>query len=254
MFSLFGSTSELDEDFFQWTILICRWVIENFGGLDQLRKTPLVTPSAQYFPASNLTGPDRAKELFEQVKALADMSNWDCDLHMQAVRAPDHIADTLVQKFEQRSPAGTFSETVEGDRIVSAITYDPRQLKYPEELIATFSHELAHLLMTSASTECPFPEDELEPVTDGLAILMGFGVFIANGSSAFRTDSLGWEYHRTGYLCEGEILHALSAFIFLSGNQLESAKPWLKPHLYKRLCKIHAVAAKREELRNLATA
>jgi hypothetical protein len=249
---MFGKKSYIDEDFFEWAVTLAAWTIDNFDGLDQLRKTKLVTPSAEFFPKSRLGGGAKAQELFEQVKAYADMADWQCTLQPQQERAPHHLGDSIMQKYHAAQPAGTFSEKLSDGNFKATITYDPHLIDRPIELIATFSHELAHLLMTSAGAEFPFHPDMEEPATDGLAILMGFGVFIANGSSGFRSDDQGWEYHRAGYLCEGEILHVLSTFLILSGNPIEHAKPYLKPHLYKRLAKIHKGIFRRQELLALA--
>ena len=238
MFSLFQRKSHIDNEFLQWTIGLSKWTVDNFDGLEQIRKTPLVKPTPEFYPPSKLTGHDRAKELFAQTKEHADMSDWACSLVAQSHRAPYQLGDSVLQKFESNAPAGTFSESAVDGEIHSQITYDPTLLAKPVELVATFSHELAHLLMTSARTPLPFAEGMEEPATDGLAIMMGFGIFILNGSSGFHANDQGWEYHRSGYLCEGEILHAFSAFCILSGTKIEEAKPFLKSHHYKRLSNI----------------
>lgn len=248
MLGIFRKKSAIDEDFFEWAICIAEWVIANFDGIEQLRQTPLVTPSLDFFPASREQGHDRALELFERVKLYADMADWSCELIPQDKRLPDEISDGVLQKFQRNAPLGTFSEAIKSNEIVSTITYDPSLTKKPTDLIATLSHELAHLLMTAAQGEFPFPPEMEEPATDSLAIMMGFGIFIANGSSGFRADDAGWEYHRSGYLCEGEILHVLSVFLFLSGNSLDLLKPFLKPALFKRVQKIHRDVVERPEV------
>ncbi|NOX93892.1 MAG: hypothetical protein GXP04_02005 [Alphaproteobacteria bacterium] len=251
MLSLFKKKSNIDEDFFDWAITISKWAIASFDGLEQLQKAPLVTPGISFFPRSELSHHERAVELFDQVKQLADMRDWECELKAHSEQAPHHLGASVMQKYETNRPLGTFSETQTDGRIISTITYEPSLLKRPIDLIATFSHELAHLLMTSATTELPFDEEMHEPATDSIAIMIGFGIFIANGSSGFHTDDQGWGYHRSGYLCEGEILHVLSAFLYLSDNSIDDTKQYLKPHLYKRLQKISAEMSTRKELINL---
>lgn len=237
MLGLLKKRRFIDDDFLNWTVELSKWTIANFDGLEQLRKTPLVKPTPALYPPSKLTGHSRAEELFLQTKNHADMNDWPCRLIAQPSRAPYEIGDGLLQQFESDAPAGTYSETIVDDDIQSQITYNLDLLSRPEDLIATFSHELAHLLMTSAKTAFPFNDDMLEPATDGLAIMIGFGIFILNGSSGFHADDRSWEYHRSGYLCEGEILHVFSAFCLLSGAPIAEAKPFLKSHHYKRLHK-----------------
>ena len=251
MFGFLGKKSALDPDFFEWAVTISKWTIENFDGLDQLRNTPLVLPTAEYFDIAGAQGRELAAQIFSQLKALSDMSEWECELVEQAPRLPHELGDSVMQKFEQSNALGTFSESIENEKIVSRITYDPELVKQPAALITTLAHELAHLLMHSEKSELPFAAEMEEPATDSLAIMMGFEVFIANGSSGFRADDHGWEYHRSGYLCEGEILHVLAAFLFLSGNDIADAKPHLKRHLYRRLSNVYKEMSSQVELLRL---
>ena len=250
MFGLFEKRNIIDTDFLNWTLALSKWTIENFDGLEQLRKTALVKPTHEFYPPSKLTDHDRAEELFLQTKKHADMSDWTCTLSPQAQRAPYEVGDIL-QEFESAAPAGTFSQFAIDGEILSQITYDPTLLSKPEELIATFSHELAHLLMASVETPIPYGEEMLEPTTDGLAIMMGFGIFILNGSSGFRANDHGWEFHRSGYLCEGEIIHVFSAFCILSKTPAEEAQPFLKKHHFKRLCKTYEEMQKCDALNSI---
>ena len=238
MFGLFKRKRQTDPDFLEWAIQFSEWTIASFGGLEQIRKTPLVKPTSKFYPTSQLTGHELADEIFRQTKKHADMGDWECSLVTQQDRAPDMLGDSVLQKYETNTPAGTYSESVSDGEIISQITYDPKLLGRPTELVATFSHELAHLLMPSAQQPFPFDEEMLEPATDSLAIMMGFGIFILNGSSEFRSDDQSWEYHRAGYLCEGEIFHVLSAFCILSETPIDEASGFLKSHHYKRLFNI----------------
>jgi hypothetical protein len=246
----FRKKKEIDRDFYQFALDLAAWTIANFDGIEQLRCTPLVTPESEFFPSSQSTGHERASEIFNLVKRHADMADWDCDLRPVAQTAPHYLGDSVLQKFEANAPAGTFAEEIEGDKTRSVITYSSTLLNQPYELVATFAHELAHLLMTTAE-DFPFDPEMEEPVTDGLAIMMGFGIFIANGSSGFRTDSQGWESHRSGYLCEGEILHVLAAFVLLSGTDPAPANKYLKPHMAKRFKRILATVENSPDLRGL---
>lgn len=254
MFGLFRKKSHIDEDFFSWSISVAQWVIENFDGLEQLRRTPLVTPTAQYFPKTDAVDHAFAEYVAERIKILADMRSWKCVVTAQSERPPGFLGDSVLQKFDVTGPLGTFSEKKHDNEQIAYITYDPDLLQSPISLIATLSHEFAHYLMRTCRTAPPGGWEQEEPVTDALAILMGFGVFIANDSSSFDTTDRSWSASRRGYLCEGEILHVLSAFLFLSGNGLEDAVAHLKPHLAKRLRRIHAEAILRDGLSNLAQA
>ena len=155
MFGIFRKQDATDPDFLEWTVDFSKWAIDSFGGLEQIRNTPLIKPSPDFYPASKSSGHQRAEELFLQTKAHADMADWACSLTAQESQAPAHLGDGLIQQFHTNTPAGTYSESVKGDKIHSHISYDPALLTQPTNLIATFSHELAHLLMHGTPVEFP---------------------------------------------------------------------------------------------------
>jgi len=244
MFGLFKQ-KHIDEDFFEWSAALSNWIIENFDGLGQIKKTPLILPTAQFFPQTDLKDHAYAEYITQQITKHADMNDhkeWPYHLVAQSKRAPGFV-DGIAMKTIESLPLGTFATQNDA---VAEITYDPELIHNPQALIATLSHEFAHFLMQTAKTPPPGGWEEEEPCTDGLAIFMGFGIFIANTSSYFSSNSEGWEYGHSGYLCEGEILHVLSSFLLISGHPIEDACTHLKPHLAKRLTKIYQQAKERE--------
>jgi len=38
----FKKKPEIDEDFYEWSVDLAHWITENFGGIEQITKTPLV--------------------------------------------------------------------------------------------------------------------------------------------------------------------------------------------------------------------
>ena len=236
MFSnFFKKHSALDEVFAPWSVSFAHWVVDNFGGLGALQDTPLVLPTKEFFPDVKLNDEAYAQFTLDQIKRHAGMKDWGCDLIAQQTSVSNFLGDHL-QNVTERAPLGTFS--TDHNRCVT-ITYDPELVSKPQSLIATLAHELAHYKILTSLSPPPDGWEEEEAATDGLAIFMGFGVFIANDNFNFNIDDRSWGYQRRGYLCEGEILHALSAFLILAEKDCSLACQYLKPDLAKRLRKTY---------------
>lgn len=127
----------------------------------------------------------------------------------------------------QKHALGTFG--VAGNRI--QISYVPELLERPDQLIATFAHELAHYLLATKHSEPPCADDEKEFLTDLTAVYLGFGVFLANARFNFEGLVHGWRMARSGYLPEADLIFALALFIEAKGVDPDLALGCLKPHL-----------------------
>lgn len=148
------------------------------------------------------------------------------------------VAPTLLIQNAPANPHGTFVANANKEIV---ITYNPRLVRNPIQLVATYAHELAHYLTGTGSEAPPGGWENWEFATDVAATFLGFGVFMANAAFTFQqfagTDSQGWQYTRSGYLSQGEHLVALAIFLALQGTAAEVALPHLKPGLRKMLKK-----------------
>ncbi len=98
------------------------------------------------------------------------------------------------------------------------------QLKHPESLIATISHELAHEKLLG---EHRIIENN-EYLTDLTAIVYGFGIFIANAKFQFASglnSGFGWQMQSQGYLPEQVSAYAMAS---LSLKKKEGEQPYTK--------------------------
>jgi hypothetical protein len=233
MFGLFKPKLAISDDEFEWMLACTKWFALEFEGMERLRQTPLVRSHPDFFPPSSTKGKARALEIFEQVKAHADMIEWQCDL-LEGESDPDpHVATGIVlQRQGPSAPAGTFG-ALDGR---ATVTYDPIQLNAPHDLVATFAHELAHYLMHSASSRPPGGEVLEEHATDLCAVLLGFGAFSANSAATFeqfQTQSeQGWQMRRMGYLSELALVTAYALFVLLTNADKNSAMLELKTYLH----------------------
>lgn len=227
----FSRKGIVDADTARWLLDNMTWLEGEFGEVAGYPRRTLVLPRPGFFQNGGETGHALALRIFADVKDYCGMSDWPVELVADDDPHAAPAARSLVSVVPQRYAAGRF--VVEDDRV--QITYATAQLRQPEQLVATFSHELAHYLHAAAKTPPPCEADEYEFLTDLTSVFLGFGVFAANARFQFEQfqDGLtqGWQSSRSGYLPETDLVHALALYLRLAGAEAEPAASCLKPHL-----------------------
>lgn len=202
---LFRSRPPIEDHVVDWIFETFAWLLAEFGGMDEIRKSRLVLPTNEFYPIEGLEGRELAEELFLRTKEHARMLDWPCRLVEQESDDDMHAVMSLFpHSYERSGAAGTFSY----DGRKPTISYDPRGLDEPMRLVATLAHELGHYLLAGAKNDPPGGAETEEPATDLAAVFMGFGVPMANGVFVF--SSKGWS--RKGYLGEADFAYALAIF------------------------------------------
>ncbi len=221
----------LDPDEQDWHVACWAWLLRHGEGRQRLIDTPLVLPNEDFFPGLSSGTDDLAERLFDRVKQLADMEDWPTRLVAQDER-PDQLSPTT-HLVHSGQAAGSFTPT--GN--TAEISYDPKHIKAPVTLVATFAHELAHYLNGGFPEHPPGGVDFNEPATDVTAIYLGFGLFGANSTFTFSQvtnfDSQGWSRQSLGYLSEAEWAFGLAMFCVLGEKPVDALKPRLKPHIWR---------------------
>lgn len=226
---MFGRRHFLDEDVDAFHMACWSWLLRGAGGMDEFRQTPLVLPTAEFFPKSDSLGHDRAVHVFETTKRLARMDDWPVDLVAQA-ELPRQLSQ-FVSLEHQGNAAGTFQMHGSG----GVITFDPAHIDAPLVLVATFAHELGHYLNGGFDEPPPGGDDLVEPATDVTAAFLGFGVFGANACFEFQKNSEGWASQKLGYISEAEWAFNIAIFCALGEHDAARLKPYLKPRIYKEV-------------------
>ncbi len=124
--------------------------------------------------------------------------------------------------------AGTFQK--KGGKAI--IRIEKGQLKHPESLIATISHELAHEKLLG---EHRILEND-ECLTDLTAIAFGFGIFIANAKFQFQSgqgDGFGWQMQSQGYLPEQISAYAMASLSLKKKEAVQDYKDYLDKSVQK---------------------
>jgi hypothetical protein len=226
----FQAKSGLETEDEDWQLETWSWLLKSLGGSDDLKLSPLVVPTREFFPPTEAQGHRRVEQIFDAVKKLARLEDWECELKPQPDRGDGRLGPVAALR-RKPGPAGTFS--VQGNKVL--ITYDPQLENDPWGLVATLAHELAHYLLVTIPEEPPGGDANHEFATDLAAVYLGFGVFNANTAFRFSQhtsfDSQGWKYQRAGYLSEKEWCFALAVFLFLRGDDPKLALTYLKPSL-----------------------
>ncbi len=225
---LFGPSPPIDRDEFEWLLACFAWIDRTLGQRDHARGfTPsLVLPSDE-----ELTAASTASALFQSVKSKAGLADWECRLE-KGDAAPEAIVTGLATgPYSQSNALGTFS--IEGNMPV--VRYDPALLRDPDALVATFAHELAHLVIHTLGMP-PGGEALEEHATDCMATYLGFGIFLANSARQFSQFSdgamHGWSSNTSGYLSENALVTALVIFerrFGTTGDAPGALKDYLRP-------------------------
>ena len=236
MLGFFKTKPILPEEDIHFQVATYQWLLKHFGGKYFFKETQLILPNRVFFPSKVESNEEAAIATFERVKQYAGMSGWNCVLEAQEEDVDAELAPALIVQNAPSSPHGTF-QAKENNKVL--ITYNPQLVSNPTQLVATYAHELAHYLTSSAPEEPPEGWDNWEFATDITATFLGFGVFMASSAFNFQqyanVDSQGWHYSRSGYLSEEEHIFALAIFLLLQNTPTETVSPYLTPHLTKKL-------------------
>jgi hypothetical protein len=223
---LFKPKPPIDIDEFDWLIACFAWLHSKLR--EPVGDTPMV-PVLALDTEPAIVSAQSGEDMFEVVKALAGMQNWECRLE-QGDPLREDIAHSSFGQHSSQHALGLFS--IEGNMPV--IRYSPELLQNSEALVATFAHELSHLLTVSLG-DPPGGHDLHEHATDCAAAYLGFGVFLANSARNFAqfqdAHIQGWHSSTSGYLSENALVTATAIFVRLFEIDPAPAIPRLKPYL-----------------------
>lgn len=224
----FDPKPPVDLDEVEWLIACFAWL---HRGLDADQPSGGPTPILVTPETGAIRDAQAADDLFAAVKGLAGLGEWHCVLEQGEARR-DVVLPGGYGEYSEKSALGTFS--VEGNTPI--VRYDPALLSNAHALVATFAHELAHLVLATMD-EPPGGDDLHEHATDCAAVYLGFGVFLANSARQFEqfqdAGSHGWQSSTSGYLSEQALVTATAIFVRFFAIDPDLALRPLKPYLQK---------------------
>ncbi len=231
---MFFSQRAIEDDIADWVEDRFAILLEQLAHEQSVRETVLALPGDPRFVADADSKEKRAAQIYQAVAELAGFGDWPVTLTAMGDEGPLDLSSYVIVP-SQNTAAGSIASNERGE---IEIKFSRDILESPSELVATFAHELAHLLLHTRGVEEGISTDDAELVTDLAAVYMGFGVFLAN--SAFElvqfNDGLlggGWASRRQGYLTENTLVYATVLFCSIKDDGFDEAREGLKPRLRK---------------------
>ena len=164
--------ASIDSEELEWFAATWEWLDQINGPVDHAVSRQLILPNRHFFPDpdAELEGHARAVHYFDKVKDYCRMSAWHCEIWPQAERL-GLKANVALGEMSSSGALGTYSRA--GNTAV--ITYDPElaRAESPEQLIATFAHELSHYRLENAVAPIPGGPDCAELATDLCTVHLG---------------------------------------------------------------------------------
>ena len=192
------------------------WIAHQFG-IERLRNAPVVLPNDDFFPGQYEAKEEDVHRLFARVCALMGVDARQVDLRFYKVG--DRRALTPFDDWA--GTAGLYQDR----RQRAEVHIEESHFGEPVALVAALAHELAHVLL-HGDHRLEKNEEDGEHVTDLLAVLLGFGVFMANAASqsnVFLGLIEGRAHARLGYLTDSELSYALAIVAWLHSDD---SPPW----------------------------
>lgn len=184
----------------------------NTFGIEDTKRRKVLTPHYSDFP---IRYDGSEKSAFETLKLIANQmevpfENINLDFY-----------DDKIQQITEGTPGGLYWGKGEDGRFEISLVNG--LLNEPENMVATLSHEIAHIKLLGENRL----EQNDEPATDLATIFFGLGIFGAN--SAFQTsqDAKYYRWSTSGYLTQMEWGYGLALFAYLRNE----ANPDWSSHL-----------------------
>jgi hypothetical protein len=209
-----------------------QWVNDGFNrlcrllGRDRMLNAEVVLPADEYFP-DQYDGTEAALErLFQRICGYMRVDRSQIELEV----FPDETAELRdllpYWKSSSKGCAGLYIHGTDESRMVIAVKGS--KLKDPLVLVATLAHELGHAILLGKKL-VNRDEADMEPLTDLLTVVLGFGIFTANSAARFQQHDdghkQGWSVQRLGYLPQEVYGYALAKF---ASERREDRPEWAK--------------------------
>jgi hypothetical protein len=248
LFDFLKTSPALDEESVQWQFELYEWALRNFDAGIFFNQSLLVEPSNKFFPGHADNIEEMAQIIFDKVREYAGLKHWPCQLSTDqscVTQPPRIVISGALRDMNGIEPDNVADE----DRLL--ILYDPRQVRNPEAIIASFAHTLAHYLGSMAKEMPPGGEENWPHVTEILSVFMGFGLMFANSAFVYRNVTCGscqpTTVNRTAYLSQYDITYSLAIFCVLKDIPARDAAKNVKKTLRSYFKKAYKDVSKRQD-------
>lgn len=193
-----------------------RWILANTATLLELGAEPvrgLVLPNGEFFPDRFDGTPQSVAALMARVQNHAGLGDLQVDLTLVT---PEGEAQKVSCSSGACGGAGKIDTRL--DRVAHnddgsyTVTMSTGEVKNPVVLTTTMVRAVAYMFMNEADAFASTPAAEREPLTDLAAVLLGFGVLMANGAYIYMKGCSGVQVHSATKMPVDEITLALGIF------------------------------------------
>jgi hypothetical protein len=209
------NTCPVDEDNRRW-LEDSFLLLLAFFGKENTRQRKVLVPHHSDFPivynGSEETGFETLRIVARQMEIEPEhihLEFYDDRVKEVATGSPFGQGIYLTADKDESGAAGLYWGKGQDDKYLVSLVRS--KLQQPENMVATLSHELAHIKLLGENRIV----DNDEKLTDLTTIFFGLGIFNAN--AAFQTyrgiDYSGWQ--KLGYLSQMEWGYALALFAYV---------------------------------------
>jgi hypothetical protein len=237
MFNFLKTKPLLTDDDAQWILSTFHWALTKFDSEEFFQRTQLIEPNDKFFPGVVDSHQAMASNVFSATLKYTGLSHWPIQLVHPSTfnnQSPTLLHVDFNDGIKRNSSEqGT---TPFHHHLPLAITYNLNQTLKPEDLSASFSHQIAQHLVAQSQSVPLGGEEYFAEATEIIAVFMGFGILMSNSAYTFK-GSCGSCYNahanRHASLSEDKIIFSLALFCHLKGIKSSS----VTKHLKKYLCR-----------------
>jgi hypothetical protein len=204
-----------------WIEKMLAWCVERIGEVPL--RTPVVEPTAAFFPEPYTGSPDEVLRTVDRVRVLMGIAADRVSVELTADGMAADLEAMPLHLTRRAIVAGHY-ERREGRGL---IRIDPAQAGNAQRLVAVAAHELCHEMLLGRGGVPGAEGADHEPLTDLLTVYTGFGIFSANAAFHFESYRAGgWRTRSLGYLTVPMFGYALACYAWLraeSGSMPEWA-------------------------------
>jgi tetratricopeptide (TPR) repeat protein len=207
------------------------WILDQFD-CAWLCQRPIILPTSKFFPDPYRQTHEDLARLLRRTAGYMDLASEPLDL---ALFSDSNQVGWNTPLIGKKLAAGVYQD--EGG--VYKIWLESRFRNDPAAVVAVFAHELGHIHLLGKGRISEDEEDH-EPLTDVLAALLGFGVFLAKALPTLKNYRYlnweGWQITGAGYLSAPILGYVLGLFVWLRDNDDLQWTRYLPPDV-RKYCK-----------------